>query len=67
MKRLAFLLILVAGCHTPDDSAPSMKLTYPNTAKVEVVDDYHGGRGTFGRVAASDEDEQERETFHAQE
>ena len=42
MKRLTFLLILVAGCHTPDGSPPSMKLTYPNTAKVEVVDDYHG-------------------------
>ena len=42
MKRLVFLLLLVAGCHMPDGSSPSMKLTYPNTAKVEVVDDYHG-------------------------
>ena len=42
MKRLLPMLLLVAGCHTPDGSSPSMKLTYPNTAKVEVVDDYHG-------------------------
>ena len=42
MKRLLPVLLLVAGCHTPDGSSPSMKLTYPTTAKLDQTDDYHG-------------------------